>query len=54
MAAADNLRREGVDRRRIFVTGNTGIDAVLEMRDALARGALATARVAGFRSLQES
>jgi len=27
--AADNLRKEGKDASRIFVTGNTGIDAVL-------------------------
>jgi UDP-N-acetylglucosamine 2-epimerase (non-hydrolysing) len=26
--SADNLRREGIDDRHIFVTGNTGIDAV--------------------------
>jgi UDP-N-acetylglucosamine 2-epimerase (non-hydrolysing) len=38
--AADNLRREGVEPARIFVTGNTGIDAVLEVRDALADGRL--------------
>ncbi len=36
--AADNLRQEGVDSATIFVTGNTGIDAVLEVRDALAEG----------------
>jgi UDP-N-acetylglucosamine 2-epimerase (non-hydrolysing) len=34
-AAAQNLRSEGVDVASIFVTGNTGIDAVLEIRDAL-------------------
>jgi UDP-N-acetylglucosamine 2-epimerase (non-hydrolysing) len=39
-AAAENLRREGVDPARIFVTGNTGIDAVLQVRDALAAGQL--------------
>lgn len=38
--AAANLRREGVDPRRVFITGNTGIDAVLETRDALAAGRL--------------
>jgi UDP-N-acetylglucosamine 2-epimerase (non-hydrolysing) len=38
--AAANLRREGVDPKRIFVTGNTSIDAVLETRDALAAGRL--------------
>ena len=39
-AAAENLSREGVQARQIFVTGNTGIDAVLETRDALAAGHL--------------
>ena len=48
-AAAANLRREGVDARRIFVTGNTGIDAVLEVAGCagsgrLGRGAPADAR----------
>jgi UDP-N-acetylglucosamine 2-epimerase (non-hydrolysing) len=38
--AAANLRREGVDAKGIFVTGNTGIDAVLETRDALAAARL--------------
>ena len=38
--AADNLRAEGVPSRRILVTGNTGIDAVLYVRDELERGAL--------------
>jgi UDP-N-acetylglucosamine 2-epimerase (non-hydrolysing) len=33
--AAENLRREGVDPANIFVTGNTGIDAVLAVRDTL-------------------
>jgi len=33
--AAQNLRREGVDAATIFVTGNTGIDAVLAVRDSL-------------------
>jgi UDP-N-acetylglucosamine 2-epimerase (non-hydrolysing) len=35
-----NLQREGCDPKRIFVTGNTGIDAVLETCDALAAGRL--------------
>jgi len=39
-AAAGNLRREGVAPDRIAVTGNTGIDAMLETRDALAAGRL--------------
>jgi UDP-N-acetylglucosamine 2-epimerase (non-hydrolysing) len=38
--AADALLREGVAREKIFITGNTGIDAVLYMRDALDRGDL--------------
>jgi len=36
--AADNLRREGVAEERIFVTGNTGIDALLYVRERLERG----------------
>lgn len=38
--AAENLRREGVDAARVFVTGNTGIDAVLEVSEALRSGRL--------------
>lgn len=38
--AAQNLIREGVYQERVFVTGNSGIDAVLHVRDALASGAL--------------
>lgn len=38
--AASNLRREGVDPASITVTGNTGIDAVLHIRHALAGGTL--------------
>lgn len=38
--AAANLRREGVAADAIVVTGNTGIDAVLEVRDALQAGRL--------------
>lgn len=38
--AAENLRREGVAEASVFVTGNTGIDAVLEVRDALEAGRL--------------
>jgi UDP-N-acetylglucosamine 2-epimerase (non-hydrolysing) len=34
-AAAENLRREGVDAKTIFVTGNTGIDAVLAVGNSL-------------------
>ncbi len=36
--AAENLRREGVPEVRIFVTGNTGIDALLYVRQRLERG----------------
>jgi UDP-N-acetylglucosamine 2-epimerase (non-hydrolysing) len=35
--AAANLRQEGVESSRITVTGNTGIDAVLYIRDCLER-----------------
>jgi UDP-N-acetylglucosamine 2-epimerase (non-hydrolysing) len=38
--AAENLRREGVPSDSILVTGNTGIDAVLHVRDELECGAL--------------
>jgi UDP-N-acetylglucosamine 2-epimerase (non-hydrolysing) len=38
--AAGNLRAEGVGTESISVTGNTGIDAVLYVRDALERGQL--------------
>ncbi len=38
--AAANLLREGVDRGAITVTGNTGIDAVLHVRDGLESGRL--------------
>lgn len=36
--AAENLRREGIREDRIFVTGNTGIDALLYVRERLERG----------------
>jgi UDP-N-acetylglucosamine 2-epimerase (non-hydrolysing) len=39
-AASENLRREGVKAHRIFVTGNTGIDALIETRAALLSGRL--------------
>ncbi len=39
--AADTLLREGAAPERVVVTGNTGIDAVLYVRDALDRGTLA-------------
>jgi UDP-N-acetylglucosamine 2-epimerase (non-hydrolysing) len=38
--ARRNLLAEGVDSERIFVTGNSGIDAVLYVRDALLAGRL--------------
>jgi UDP-N-acetylglucosamine 2-epimerase (non-hydrolysing) len=38
--AAENLRAEGVPAQSIAVTGNTGIDAVLYVRESLERGAL--------------
>jgi UDP-N-acetylglucosamine 2-epimerase (non-hydrolysing) len=38
--AAQNLRDEGVAADSIHVTGNTGIDAVLFVRDGLEKGAL--------------
>ena len=38
--AAENLRREGVAGAGIYVTGNTGIDAVLHVKAALESGAL--------------
>jgi UDP-N-acetylglucosamine 2-epimerase (non-hydrolysing) len=38
--AAANLRREGIDSTSIRITGNTGIDAVLDIRDKLAVGKL--------------
>jgi UDP-N-acetylglucosamine 2-epimerase (non-hydrolysing) len=38
--AACHLKREGIAESRVFVTGNTGIDAVLWVRDALEEGKL--------------
>ena len=46
--AARNLRSEGVESGRVFVTGNTGIDAVMETREGLASGRL---RVQGLPEL---
>lgn len=45
-ASAANLRADGVDEASIFITGNSGIDAVLHVRDKLASGGLA-----GFQSV---
>jgi UDP-N-acetylglucosamine 2-epimerase (non-hydrolysing) len=39
--AAANLLREGVEQSRITVTGNSGIDAVMYVRDGLESGKLA-------------
>lgn len=41
-AAAENLRREAISEQ-VWITGNTGIDAVLHVRDRLERGELAGA-----------
>src|SRR5215469_11823247 len=41
--AAANLIAEGIPQSRIHITGNTGIDAVLYVRDALESGALSRA-----------
>jgi UDP-N-acetylglucosamine 2-epimerase (non-hydrolysing) len=38
--SAENLVRENVDPSTIVITGNTGIDAVLQVRDALEKGEL--------------
>ena len=40
--AAENLRREGIPGARIYVTGNTGIDAVLHVKAGLETGALSS------------
>ncbi len=39
-ASAENLQAEGIDATSTFVTGNTGIDAVLDVRDRLVAGTL--------------
>lgn len=46
--AAANLRAEGVAESAITVTGNTGIDAVLYVRDGLVDGRLSSPPVAGL------
>jgi UDP-N-acetylglucosamine 2-epimerase (non-hydrolysing) len=43
-SAAGNLLGEGVDPSTVIVTGNTGIDAAVTVRDALASGDLHPAR----------
>src|SRR3984885_2180616 len=45
--AAENLRAEGVSPDSIHVTGNTGIDAVLYVRDGLERGTLGGGEFSG-------
>lgn len=40
--AAENLRRESVPENRIWVTGNTGIDAVLHVKRGLEEGTMTT------------
>ena len=54
-ASAQNLIREGVDSSKVFVTGNTAIDSVLYVRDAIEKGtfkpeipAIKSAKEAGF------
>jgi UDP-N-acetylglucosamine 2-epimerase (non-hydrolysing) len=47
-SAAANLRREGIDAARVFVTGNTGVDAVVQVRDALAAGTLKSSALPSF------
>lgn len=42
--AAENLAKEGVAPESVFVTGNTGIDAVLQVRDLLIKGELSSSR----------
>lgn len=46
--AADNLRREQVPEERILVTGNTGIDAVLQVARKLETGLLAAGELPGL------
>src|SRR5690606_31171341 len=46
LTAAEALRREGVPDRNVFVTGATGIDALLLLRRRLATDGALLARVA--------
>jgi UDP-N-acetylglucosamine 2-epimerase (non-hydrolysing) len=46
--AADNLRRDHVPDDRILVTGNTGIDAVLQVNQRLCSGELAGVELPGL------
>jgi UDP-N-acetylglucosamine 2-epimerase (non-hydrolysing) len=47
LMAAENLRTDGVAPDSIHVTGNTGIDAVLYVRDGLIEGRLQGGRLRG-------
>ena len=46
--AAQNLRRDSVPADRILVTGNTGIDAVLQVSERLAKGQLSGLELPGL------
>jgi UDP-N-acetylglucosamine 2-epimerase (non-hydrolysing) len=46
--AAANLAREGVDLAAVHVTGNTGIDAVLHVREGLESGRLSAPALPGL------
>jgi len=46
--AAENLRRDCVPPDRIFVTGNSGIDAVLQVNEKLSKGELAGIHLPGL------
>jgi UDP-N-acetylglucosamine 2-epimerase (non-hydrolysing) len=52
--AAENLKREGVKPDDIFVTGNTGIDAVLEIRDSLEAAGATGCRIYGRPTLDRT
>ncbi len=45
----DNLLREGIPRKRIIVTGNTVIDALLETRDRVIRRPPTIPQLRGFK-----
>lgn len=45
--AADNLRAEGVSDQEVVTTGNTGIDAVMQIRDMLHAGSVPVAPIPG-------
>jgi len=51
--AAENLRREGVPDSTISVTGNTGIDAVLEVASGLENGRISVPGLAGLDSARK-